>query len=122
MENNYTCPFCGQGVLVSEDCPEELREHSAKMNCSCPEARSYQKQQMRISAVEDYINAYFSYGKSQEDRNKINLFMSAATAVVHHNVDNTVIKSGKTSFKIYLDGEGYLCIQKTFKDVSEEEF
>lgn len=118
------CPFCGQGVIIEapEGATYDEQMELARQNCNCVGAQEHRRKQQRIIDSYEYIDRIFHNGVTEDCLRIIKCFRTAIASVVEHDLENVVIKNGKTSYKISLDNDGYLRIQKTYKDVSEEEF
>lgn len=116
------CPFCGQGVMIEApmDATYEETIELAREECSCTNAIEFRKRRKRIEDGFAYIDNLFS--AELDDGDTICCFRGVISAVVDHHIESGVIKKGKSSYNIDLDGDGYLRIKKTYKDVLEENF
>ena len=119
-ESQGFCKYCKQAVMIQapEDATQEQLNKIASKECSCKEADYQRKRELQLGASKEYIHNLFY------DNNPLlcKAMYEAVEAIFSRKCGSAAFKTGKTTYKIDLDGDGKIRIKKTFKDEDEETF
>lgn len=115
------CKFCGQSRIIDWNPDEPISQAEADeiatKECDCQDARVMQNREKKIQRAKEWIANRFAGNPIV-----IQLFNDAVKAVVNNEVECSSTKVGEWSYKIFLDGDGYLIIKAGKKIDEEAEF
>lgn len=113
------CKYCRQVIMVEapEEWPAAEVNQKATEQCDCPDAKRERNRRKRMQKAGEWARARFS-----ENDGQLQMVCLAIKTVFDSDFDKVTIKTGREVFRIDVDKDGMIRIQREYKEQNKNMF